>query len=609
METNRKLQTVIDRIKRRSALSRKNYLQSMEQAGKAASVPAEIPCSNLAHSLASLDEHDKQKFLQQPLARIGIVSSYNDLLSAHQPFHRFPMIIKKALAQEGLACQFAGGVPAMCDGITQGRNGMELSLFSRDTIAMSTAVALSHDVFQGVIALGTCDKIVPGLIMGLLSFAYMPVIFLPAGPMPSGLGHREKQNLRERFAVGQASRSELLAGEMQTYHAPGTCTFYGTANTNQLLMEFLGLHLPGSTLFQANAAIRDPLTIFGAQHLGRVVKAADPDKALMRILTEESFVNAIVALMASGGSTNHTLHLPAMAKCAGIQLDWQDFDEISRMTPQLVRIYPNGQADVNDFHAAGGSGFLLRELLSLGLLTEKVQTIWGQGLASYTQCPDLEGDQLRWQEAPNQSANLDVLRPSHSPFVADGGLRLVEGDQLGRAIVKVSALKPEQRRITAPALVYHDWQEVEAAFNQGALDRDAVIVLPFQGPCANGMPELHKISSLLGIVQDRGYRVALLTDGRLSGASAKVLAAVHLSPEAFRGGGIGRLRTGDMVSIDAENGLLAVQADDWMSREKSRANQKAPVGSGREWFYWMRQSVSQADQGATVYSGAPDREI
>jgi phosphogluconate dehydratase len=599
---NPTLRQILKRIKQRQSQERQAYLRLMERQRHRQAARPSLGCSNLAHTLATLSDEQKRAMIQQQPVRIGIVTAYNDILSAHQPFHRFPGVIKQALAADGVACQVAGGVPAMCDGVTQGREGMELSLFSRDTIAMSTAVALSHDVFDGVVALGTCDKIVPGLLMGLLRFGHLPAIFLPAGPMMSGLGHAAKQKAREQYARGQLSRQELIEVESKVYHGPGTCTFYGTANTNQLLLEVMGLHLPGSTFVGPADPLRDPLTALGARHLAQLAADAAASRPLYEILTEESLVNAVVALMASGGSTNHTLHLVAIARCAGIQLTWDDFDAISRLTPRLVEIYPNGNADVNQFRAAGGVPWLIQQLLNHDLLLPEARTIWGQTLADYAKEPYLDGAEVRWRPVSANVLDATVLRSVKQPFSPDGGLRVLRG-RLGQAVVKVSALKPEHRRIEAPARIFRTQEQVQAAFQAGQLHQDVVVVLPWQGPAANGMPELHKLNSLLAVVQEEGFRVALLTDGRLSGASAKVLAAVHVSPEAARGGALAKLQDGDQVVIDADRGLLdvALSEQDWSQRQPTSQPQAESMGWGRELFQGMRSQVSAAEAGATVF--------
>ncbi|MEO0998673.1 MAG: phosphogluconate dehydratase, partial [Pseudomonadota bacterium] len=531
---------------------------------------------------------------------IGIVSAYNDMLSAHQPLATFPARIKAAARANGAVAQFAGGVPAMCDGVTQGQDGMDLSLFSREVIAMATAVALSHNMFDAALCLGVCDKIVPGLMIGALAFGHLPTVFVPAGPMVSGLANKEKARVREEYAAGRIGRDELLAAECASYHGPGTCTFYGTANTNQMMMEFMGLQLPGGSFVNPNTPLRDALTDAAVATV--LANAGDDPRPLGRIVSEKAVVNAIVGLLATGGSTNHTLHLVAVAAAAGIRIDWDDFAALSAAVPLLAQVYPNGQADVNHFHAAGGLGFVIGELLDAGLLHGDVETIAGNGLQSYRREPFLDGDRLDWRDAASRSLDDTIVRAAAEPFAAEGGLKVVSGE-LGRAIVKVSAVAPEQRRIDAPARVFLSQQAFVDAFQAGELNDDLVAVVPFQGAAANGMPELHKLTPYLGVLQNRGQRVALLTDGRMSGASGKVLAAIQVTPEALAGGMIARLRDGDRVLIDAEAGVLSVTADDALERREPLAADLAQnhVGMGRELFGIMRRAVSGAEQGATVF--------
>ncbi len=541
-------------------------------------------------------------------ANIAIVSSYNDMLSAHQPLNGFPFIIKEAARQVGCTAQFAGGVPAMCDGVTQGQPGMELSLFSRDTIALATAVALSHNMFDAALCLGVCDKIVPGLLIGALSFGHLPVIFVPGGPMPSGLPNKEKQSIRQQYAEGKVGRDELLEAESRSYHAPGTCTFYGTANTNQMLMEVMGLHLPGASFVNPNTPLRNALTREAAKQVTRLTATSDGYTPLADLVSEKSVVNGIVGLLATGGSTNHTLHIVAIARAAGIIIDWQDFDDLSAAVPLLTRIYPNGSADVNHFHAAGGMAFLIRELLQAGLLHADVPTVVGRGLANYTRVPELNGEVLTWREGPLASGDRDILRGIAEPFDPGGGIRLIKGN-LGRGVTKTSAVSAQHRIVEAPARVFADQNEIRVAFENGELDQDLIAVVRFQGPQANGMPELHKLTPYLGVLQDRGFKVALVTDGRMSGASGKVPAAIHLSPEAACGGPIGRIRDGDLIRLDLDQGQLEVKVDaaQLAAREPAVADLRAAHrGTGRELFALMRNSVGSSEEGACSLFGTDE---
>ncbi|MCR3804427.1 phosphogluconate dehydratase, partial [Pseudomonas aeruginosa] len=515
---------VTRRIQARSAATRQRYLEMVRAAASKGPHRGTLPCGNLAHGVAACGESDKQTLRLMNQANVAIVSAYNDMLSAHQPFERFPGLIKQALHEIGSVGQFAGGVPAMCDGVTQGEPGMELSLASRDVIAMSTAIALSHNMFDAALCLGVCDKIVPGLLIGSLRFGHLPTVFVPAGPMPTGISNKEKAAVRQLFAEGKATREELLASEMASYHAPGTCTFYGTANTNQLLVEVMGLHLPGASFVNPNTPLRDELTREAARQASRLTPENGNYVPMAEIVDEKAIVNSVVALLATGGSTNHTLHLLAIAQAAGIQLTWQDMSELSHVVPTLARIYPNGQADINHFQAAGGMSFLIRQLLDGGLLHEDVQTVAGPGLRRYTREPFLEDGRLVWREGPERSLDEAILRPLDKPFSAEGGLRLMEGN-LGRGVMKVSAVAPEHQVVEAPVRIFHDQASLAAAFKAGELERDLVAVVRFQGPRANGMPELHKLTPFLGVLQDRGFKVALVTDGRMSGASGKVPAA------------------------------------------------------------------------------------
>ncbi|CRQ50596.1 Phosphogluconate dehydratase [Pseudomonas aeruginosa] len=578
---------VTRRIQARSAATRQRYLEMVRAAASKGPHRGTLPCGNLAHGVAACGESDKQTLRLMNQANVAIVSAYNDMLSAHQPFERFPGLIKQALHEIGSVGQFAGGVPAMCDGVTQGEPGMELSLASRDVIAMSTAIALSHNMFDAALCLGVCDKIVPGLLIGSLRFGHLPTVFVPAGPMPTGISNKEKAAVRQLFAEGKATREELLASEMASYHAPGTCTFYGTANTNQLLVEVMGLHLPGASFVNPNTPLRDELTREAARQASRLTPENGNYVPMAEIVDEKAIVNSVVALLATGGSTNHTLHLLAIAQAAGIQLTWQDMSELSHVVPTLARIYPNGQADINHFQAAGGMSFLIRQLLDGGLLHEDVQTVAGPGLRRYTREPFLEDGRLVWREGPERSLDEAILRPLDKPFSAEGGLHLMEGN-LGRGVMKVSAVAPEHQVVEAPVRIFHDQASLAAAFKAGELERDLVAVVRFQGPRANGMPELHKLTPFLGVLQDRGFKVALVTDGRMSGASGKVPAAIHVSPEAIAGGPL----------------ALRVLVDDaeWQARSLEPAPQDGNLGCGRELFAFMRNAMSSAEEGACSFT-------
>ena len=595
------IEQVTDRIRTRSAASRQAYLERIDRAGDAGIARSRISCGNLAHAFAASEE-DKPtlKALQQP--NLGIVTAYNDMLSAHQPLERFPALIKLAARSKGCTAQVAGGVPAMCDGVTQGQPGMELSLFSRDVIAQATAVSLSHNTFDAALMLGVCDKIVPGLLIGALAFGHLPVVLVPAGPMPSGLPNQEKARVRKAHADGKATREELLEAESQSYHAPGTCTFYGTANSNQMLMEVMGLHLPGAAFINPNTPLRERLTLAAAERACEITAHGDSYTPIGRTVDEKAMVNAMVGLAATGGSTNHAIHLVAIARAAGLLIDWNDLDDIARATPLLMRVYPNGQADVNHFHAAGGMGFVIRELIDAGLLHPDIRTIHGGDLRDQALEPMLEEDRLAWQAPPAQSRDESILRPATALFAADGGIRLLKGN-LGRAIVKISAVDSEHRRIEAPARIFDSQEHLLDAFRDGSLTGDFVAVVRGQGPRANGMPELHKLTPTLQVLQDRGQRVALLTDGRMSGASGSVLAAIHVVPEAAADGVIGRLEDGDMVTIDAEAGRLdsAVDPESLNAREARPLDLAAnQAGIGRELFGAMRAGASDAESGASI---------
>jgi phosphogluconate dehydratase len=601
MPLNATMETVTERITRRSAEGRGRYLERMEAALRHGPHRSVLSCGNLAHGFAACSAEGKSalKGVQRP--NIAIVSAYNDMLSAHQPLQAFPALIKDAAWKAGGVAQFAGGVPAMCDGVTQGQPGMELSLFSRDVIAMASAVALSHNMFDAALFLGVCDKIVPGMLIGALSFGHLPVVFVPGGPMVSGLGNIEKGKVREAYAAGRIGREELLEAESKSYHSPGTCTFYGTANSNQLLMEFMGLQLPGTSFVNPNTPLRDALTRAAAERAVDLVHGGGEYTPVGSVVDEKAVVNGMVGLLASGGSTNHTIHLVAIARAAGIRIDWSDFEELSEAVPLLARVYPNGAADVNHFQAAGGIPFMLRELLDAGLLHEDVNTIAGAGLRRYLDEPWLEGDELRWRPGAERSLDPEVLRGADEPFDASGGLRLLAGN-LGRAIIKVSAVDSAHRVIEAPARVFTDQDEVIAAFNDDEFRDDVVVVVIGQGPRANGMPELHKLTPLLGVLQDRGLQVALVTDGRMSGASGRVPAAIQVSPEAAAGGPIGRLQDGDIIRVDAEAGVLEAEIDELALSARtphSGVAEASTWGLGRELFGIFRANALSAEEGGS----------
>jgi phosphogluconate dehydratase len=594
------VQQVTDTIRKRSEATRRAYLEKIDAASRTSNDRSSLPCSNLAHGIAACSSANKSKLQDGNSLNIGIVSAYNDMLSAHQPYERYPDLIREAAEKNQAVAQFAGGVPAMCDGVTQGQDGMDLSLFSRDVIALSTAVSLSHDMFDAVLCLGICDKIVPGLLIGALSFGHLPAVFVPAGPMTSGLPNKEKAEVREAYAAGKADRKDLLAAESAAYHSPGTCTFYGTANSNQMLMEFMGLQLPGGSFVNPNTPLRAALTEEAVRQVLAITKTGDHYTPLGHIISEKAIVNSIVGLLATGGSTNHTLHLVAIAKAAGIQINWSDFSTLSTAVPQLARVYPNGTADVNHFHEACGLGFMIAELLQVGLLHEDVKTILGDGMHRFTQSPELGSDGVKWTTVKPASGDRSILREVSDPFQKEGGLRLVQGN-IGRAIVKLSAVADEHQKITAAARVFTSQLGFTEAFEAGELDADTVVVVSYQGPRANGMPELHKLTPYLGVLQNKGFKVALLTDGRMSGASGKVLAAIQVTPEAVADGLIARIQDGDMISIDAEAGLLNVAAN-LAEREIMQADLTASAsGMGRELFSIFRKEVSTAEAGASIF--------
>ncbi len=593
---------VTERIRERSWAERDDYLARMDAATAKGTTRSRLSCTNLAHGFAGADAGDKAAIRALRWPNIAIINSYNDMLSAHQPLERYPVILRAAAREAGATAQVAGGVPAMCDGITQGMPGMELSLFSRDVIAMATGVSLAHGMFDATLCLGVCDKIVPGLLIGALAFGHLPTIFVPGGPMPSGIANKEKARIRKLFAEGKAGREELLESEAGSYHSAGTCTFYGTANSNQMLMEVMGLHLPGSAFVPPNTPLRDALTAHAARRAAQITALGSDYRPLARMIDERAMVNAVVGLLATGGSTNHTLHLIAIARAAGLILDWEDFNQLSEVVPLLARIYPNGGADVNHFHAAGGMGFLVRELLDAGLMHPDVRTVAGDGLRSYAQEPWLSPQGLAWRDAPALSGDTSVLRPASDPFSADGGLKLLRGN-LGRAVIKTSAVADAHRVVEAPARIFNDQEEVLAAFRAKQLDCDAVVVVRYQGPRANGMPELHKLTPALASLQDRGFHVALVTDGRMSGASGNVPAAIHITPEAMHGGPLARLQDGDVIRLDSQTGILEAK----VTEATLHARTVAPVdlsgndsGMGRELFKLFRAYAAGAEQGAGV---------
>lgn len=601
---------VTDRIRQRSAPKRSAYLARIEQARTTSPARQGRSCTNLAHTFAAAPSDDKAVLRGARWPNIGIVSAYNDLVSAHQPLERFPALIKQAAREAGAVAQFAGGVPAMCDGVTQGQTGMELSLFSRDVIAMATAVALSHNVFDAVLCLGVCDKIVPGLLIGALHFGHLPTIFVPGGPMSSGVPNAEKAKIRQLYAQGKVGRDELLEAESKAYHDPGTCTFYGTANSNQMLMEVMGLHLPGAAFVPPNTSLRDALTQEAARRAAKITALGDSYLPIGHIIDERALVNGIVGLLATGGSTNHTLHLIAVAHAAGVRIDWDDFNDLSAVVPLLARVYPNGAADVNQFHAAGGIGFLVGELLDAGLLHGDVSTIVGEGLARYREEPYLEHDKLAWRPAPRSSGDESVLRPMAQPFSPDGGLKVLNGN-LGRAVIKISAVKPEHRVIEAPALVFDNQEALMEAFDRGELNRDLVAVVRYQGPRVNGMPELHKLTPPLGVLQDQGFQVALVTDGRMSGASGKVPAAIHVTPECLLGGPLAKVRNGDVIRLDSERGVLEAKVPEaeWAMRQPEPVDlSDYQQGLGRELFAVFRANTTEAERGALSFVAPENTE-
>ncbi len=599
-QLNRYVEEVTQRIIDRSADLRADYLAQIAEDHNNRPERGKLSCGNLAHGFAACDAGDKSSLRMMESGNMAIVTAYNDMLSAHQPYAEYPEIIKRAMRDIGCTAQVAGGVPAMCDGVTQGQDGMELSLLSRDIIAQCTAISLSHQMFDGVLALGICDKIVPGLLIGVLSFGYLPAIFIPAGPMESGLKNKEKQRIRQLFAEGKIGREELLQAESDSYHSAGTCTFYGTANSNQVLLEALGLQLPGSSFVNPSDPMRQRLTVEACHQLTRVTALGSDYRPVGEIVDERSIVNATVSLLASGGSTNHTMHLVAIARAAGIIVNWDDIAELSAVVPLLAKVYPNGEADVNHFHAAGGTSCMFRQLLDAGFMHGDAKTVWGENFSSFTQESFIEDDKIVWRESPEQPLDLEVLTTTVQPFSKEGGIRLLAGN-IGRGVIKVSAVAPEHQVVEAPAIVLDDQDKLEGMFKAGLLNRDCVVVVRYQGPKALGMPELHKLTPFLGILQDKGYKVALVTDGRMSGASGKVPAAIHLVPEAVDGGLLAKLQNGDLIRVDAVSGQIECLED--MNVVNSREAAPNPKGNqrgcGRELFAVNRDNISNAEQGAS----------
>ena len=596
---NDKIKRVTDRVCERSEASRGQYLDRMRQAASDGPRRAHLTCGNQAHAYAAMGD-DQNKLATERSPNIGIVTAYNDMLSAHQPFEKFPDIIRASARAAGGTAQVAGGVPAMCDGVTQGQVGMELSLFSRDVIALAAGVALSHNTFDSALYLGVCDKIVPGLVIAAGTFGYLPGLFVPAGPMPSGLPNDQKAKVRQQFAAGEVGRDELMKAEMASYHSPGTCTFYGTANSNQMLMEFMGLHLPGSSFVNPGTPLREALTVAATERALEITQLGNDYRPVCDVLDEKAFVNGIVGLMATGGSTNLVLHLPAMARAAGVELRLEDFDDISSVTPLMAKVYPNGLADVNHFHAAGGLGFMIGELLKNGLLHDDVKTVAGDGLSLYSQEPKVSEGRVVYGPGAGETQNDKILRPTTDPFQKTGGLKQLEGN-LGKGMMKISAVAPERHVIEAKARIFHDQNDVKTAFKNGEFTEDTVVVVRFQGPSSNGMPELHSLTPTLAVLQDRGLKVALVTDGRMSGASGKVPAAIHVSPEAAHGGPLARVRDGDLIRVDAVTGQIDCLEDGFADRDAVTADlSKNGHGVGRELFAAFRANVGLAETGAGV---------
>jgi phosphogluconate dehydratase len=597
---------VTERIHLRSQPTRSAYLARIDRLVGRPPGADRMGCANVAHAFAALPASDKFRVVAQKAPNLAVVTAYNDMLSAHQPYETYPALIREAARAQGATVQVAGGVPAMCDGVTQGLPGMELSLFSRDTIAMATAVSLTHDVFDAALLLGVCDKIVPGLLIGALHFGHLPCVFVPAGPMSSGLPNNEKAKVREQAALGKVGRDALLAAESAAYHGPGTCTFYGTANSNQMLLEAMGLHVPGAAFVHPHAGLREALTREAVRTALAITQHGSRFTPIGRLVDERCIVNAMVALLATGGSTNHLIHWVAVARAAGIVIDWTDFADLSAATPLLARVYPNGSADVNQFQAAGGPGFVLRELMHSGCLHPDVATVSERGYAAYTELPAVEAGQLRWQALPADSGDSGIVRTAARPFSSSGGLKLLQGN-LGRSVIKTSAVPDDRHVVQAPARVFTSQEAMLAAFNAGELERDVVVVLLFQGPRANGMPELHKLTPPLAVLQNKGFAVALVTDGRMSGASGKVPAAIHVSPEALAGGPLAKVRDGDLIRVDAINGTLQALVDDaqWAAREAALPDavheETHAHDLGRELFAGMRRNVKSAEEGAIAW--------
>ncbi len=597
------IKTVTENIQIRSQKSRAVYLSRIEKAKGHGVNREKLGCSNLAHAMAPMDAYEKNALTGMEKPNIAIITAYNDMLSAHEPFKLYPSLIKRRLLEEGATCQVAGGVPAMCDGVTQSQPGMELSLFSRDNIAMGTAIGLSHNVFDGALYLGVCDKIVPGLLIGALAFGHLPGMFVPAGPMPSGISNAEKAKIRQEFAQGKVSEESLLKAEAASYHSSGTCTFYGTANSNQMLLEMMGLQLPNSSFVNTNTPLRESLTEEAAKTILTMTEISGHYKPIADIIDERSFVNAIIGLMATGGSTNHTIHLIAMARAAGIILTWDDFDALSKVIPLLCRMYPNGQADVNFFREAGGMSVVIHQLLNAGLLHADVETVVGKGLDRYVVEPELQSGQLHFNEGPKTSRDATVVSSCSEPFSQEGGLKLLAGT-IGRSVIKTSALKAEQLLIEAPAMVFETQEALQSAFRRGELEKDFVAIVRYQGPKANGMPELHGLMTPMAVLQDKGFKVAIVTDGRMSGASGKVPSAIHMTPEAAEGGLLSKVEEGDMIRFDVANGLIEVLIEDaaFAARTVKSPDLSANrYGFGRELFVSMRDSVGNAEEGASLF--------
>lgn len=595
MKLNKTIESITERIITRSAETRSAYLKQMQEARIDGVARSAMSCGNLAHAYAGCSAHEKDVLAENELKNIGIITSYNDMLSAHKVYEDYPKQLRSYATKHHAVAQVAGAVPAMCDGVTQGQDGMDLSLFSRDVVAMSTIVGLSHNVFDAVLCLGICDKIVPGLLMGSLRFGHLPAVFVPGGPMPSGISNEEKSTIRQLFAEGKIGRAELLKGESDSYHSPGTCTFYGTANSNQMLMEIMGLQLPGSSFVNPGTTLRDLLNEEAVRIAAE--NARKGSNLLMDIVTEKTIVNGIIGLLATGGSTNHTIHLIAMAKAAGIIINWEDMSDLSAVIPLITRMYPNGAADVNHFHASGGMGFVMHTLLEHGLLHDDVTTILGQGLSKYTQEPFIVNNALAWREGAKESLNDSIIRDASNPFSVDGGIKIIKGN-IGRSVVKTAAVSSEHLVIEAPAIVFNEQHELIAAFKNNELNKDFIAVLPFQGPAFKGMPELHQLTPTLTILQKKGYRVALVTDGRMSGASGKVPAAIHMSPEASKGGNIGKIKTGDLLTLNCIDGTLTCHESDFALRATVTKEITDQIGLGRELFGVFRRQVTDSEEGA-----------